>query len=71
MIVFTILMMGLVIFEIKNLWGKDNRKEMMVFIGLALITLAFGYYYISNPYRDSLAKKALKIYDSIFGKIGG
>ena len=70
MIVFIILMIGLAVFEIKNLWGKSNRRDIIFFIGLTLITLAFGCYYISNPYRDSFAGKALEIYDAVIGKGG-
>lgn len=68
MIGFTILMVGLVAFELVGIWGKGSKKEMIVFMGLALITLLFGYYYISNPYRDSFGGIILKIYDDIAGR---
>ncbi len=68
--VFTILIVGLGVFETVRLWIRGKKKDMLVLVGLYLITLTFGYFYISNPYRDSLARLGLQVIDSIMSQEG-
>ncbi|BDR67557.1 hypothetical protein [Clostridium tetani] len=55
MILFTIFILILSIFEIKVMLKKDLKNELKVFILLTLTTLSLGYLYISNPYRRGFA----------------
>ena len=55
MILFTTLIIFLIIFEVKSMLRNKLKRELKVFILLALITFASGYYYISNPYGKSIA----------------
>ncbi|AVP54311.1 hypothetical protein K144313037_15890 [Clostridium tetani] len=55
MILFTIFIFILSIFEIKVMFKKNLKNELKVFILLTLTTLSLGYLYISNPYRRGFA----------------
>lgn len=62
MILFTISILILSIFEIKAMIKKGLKNELKVFILLTLLTLILGYYYISNPYRKSFSNIILTFF---------
>ena len=55
MILFTVIVLAIEIFEIISLVKEKKKKEIIVLIGMGIITLAFGFYYLKIPYTKSLA----------------
>lgn len=47
--------------EIKRMADKQQKKEIVVFFVLAVISLVVGFFYLSDPYRTSLAQQMLKV----------
>jgi hypothetical protein len=43
-------------FEIKTMWNKGLKKEIVVFVFLGLITLSYGIYYLMNANTASLCR---------------
>lgn len=70
-VVFTVLVIGLIAFEIWKLWGKGMRREMATLIGLALVTLTLGYLFILNPFNRGIARIILDLQDRITKAVGG
>jgi multisubunit Na+/H+ antiporter MnhB subunit len=56
-----ILVIILSFIEIKRMEEKQQKKEIVVYLGLAVIGLALGFLYLSNPYRTSLAQHILSL----------
>lgn len=48
-------------FEIRRMVVKQQKKEIVIFLILAVISLALGYFYLLDPYRTSLAQHMLKL----------
>ncbi|KJF27052.1 hypothetical protein TZ02_09605 [Clostridium aceticum] len=61
MILLSIIVIGLSIFEVKGMWRKKQKKEMIVYMVLVFITITFGWFYISNPYAPSFSVMVLKL----------
>lgn len=61
MAVFSIVVVVLSAFEIWFMVKKKQKKEIIVYVFLAIFTLALGIYYFSNPYRESLVQRILNI----------
>lgn len=62
----TILVLGISAYEITGMARRRQKKEIVLFIVIALLSLALGYFYISNPYMESLADYILKFYGQDF-----
>jgi len=62
MILLTVLVLGISVFEIWNMVKKKQKKEIVVFVVIAALTLAIGYIYISDPSRESLAQCILRVF---------
>ncbi|HPD01134.1 MAG TPA: hypothetical protein PLA01_07280 [Acetivibrio sp.] len=61
MIKLVIFVVILSFIEIKSMVKKQQKKEIFVYLGLAVISLALGLLYLSNPYRTSLAQHMLRL----------
>ncbi|HPT91905.1 MAG TPA: hypothetical protein PK033_08675 [Acetivibrio sp.] len=61
MIYLVIFVVLLSFFEIKRMTEKRQKREMIVYLGLAFIGLGLGFLYLSNPNRTSLAQHILKL----------
>lgn len=68
---FVILTIGLAVYEIMGLWGKDSKGEIAVLVGLTLMTLALGCVFIADPYRLSVARVLLDLYEGLIKGVGG
>jgi hypothetical protein len=40
---------------------KKQYREMAAVIVIAIVTLSLGYFYLSDPYMESLAKRILSL----------
>lgn len=61
MILLSIIVVVVSIFEIMILLKKKLKKELILYLCMAAITLAFGYFYLSNPYRSSFTNVILNL----------
>jgi multisubunit Na+/H+ antiporter MnhB subunit len=61
MILFIILIIALIVYEVISLKKKNQVKEIYVFLGCMLIASAFGIIYLLNPSQPSIASYILKI----------
>lgn len=43
-------------FEIKAMWIKGLKKEIVVFLFFSILTLTYGYYYLLNKDTASLVR---------------
>ncbi|HCC07430.1 MAG TPA: hypothetical protein DEP72_04640 [Clostridiales bacterium] len=55
MIILSIVIIAIIIYEIMNMEEKAT-KDVVVLIGISVFTWLLGFIYISDPYRDSIAK---------------
>lgn len=62
MIYIIIIILGIGIFEVRNLLKHQYKKEAIVWISMAVITLAFGIYYLYKPFPDSLSYILLNLF---------
>lgn len=56
MLILFILIIVLGIFDIYKMYSKNQKKEIIVYIGMVIITLVFGYIYTSNSYKTSFSQ---------------
>lgn len=56
MLTLFILVAILCIFDIYGMYKKGQKKEMAVYICMAIIALIFGYFYTSNSYTISFSQ---------------
>lgn len=61
MVPFTIVILVLAIWEMRKFWKQKHYKDLVLYALVSVVTLAFGYWYISNPYRSSFSYIALKL----------
>lgn len=61
MILLTLLLIGVCIAEMKLSIKKEQKKEMAVFFTSVMAALAIGFYYLSDPNRNSFAQILLDI----------
>ncbi len=66
MIPLFILVAGVSIFEISIMVKKKQKKEIIVFIFFALITLVFGLCYFLNPSKKSIIYWIMNILGLIY-----
>lgn len=59
MIFLIIFLMLISIYELRGLIKQKQRKEIIVFLGLTIITFITGYIYISNPLVDKSIVKVI------------
>lgn len=62
MISLIVIVLGVGIFEVWNMLKKNLKKEAVVWICMAVVTVAFGIYYLSNPFGDSLCYMLLNLF---------
>lgn len=62
MLLLAVIIILLSTFEIIQLRKNKQRKEMVIFVCFAAVAFAFGIFYISNPYRNSLAYYVLAFF---------
>lgn len=62
MIYLIVIVMGIGIFEVVKLLKYQYKKEAIIWICMAVITLAFGIYYLSKPFPDSLSHILLNLF---------
>lgn len=55
MIYFIVVVLGVGIFEVRNMLKSGLKQEAIVWISMAVFTLAFGIYYLLNPFGNSLS----------------
>ncbi len=60
MVLFTILVIVVVAYELFRLMKLKYYREGIALGSIAIFTLALGYYYLSNPNRDSFSKVVLE-----------
>lgn len=48
-------------YEISGMIKKQQKKEIIIFSIFAALTLGFGIFYLSDPYKISLAQQALRL----------
>jgi uncharacterized membrane protein HdeD (DUF308 family) len=53
---------GITFYEVYNMLKEHLAKEAIFFIVMAVLTLIFGIYYLSNPFPDSLCYLLLKLF---------
>lgn len=56
MMLISITVLVISFFDIKPMWKKKQKKEIAVFLFAAIITLAYGYYYLLNTHTASLIR---------------
>jgi hypothetical protein len=56
-----IIAVGIGAFEITGMIRRNEKKEITVFSGIALLTILSGYLYFSDPLRTSIAHTILSI----------
>lgn len=62
MILFLTFLIGFSILDIITLVGKKQKKEMIVYIVMSLITVAFGILYFTSEYETSLIRSLLDLF---------
>lgn len=62
MIYLIIIVLGIGTFEVINLLKHQYKKEAIIWISMAVITIAFGIYYLSKPFPESLSYILLKLF---------
>lgn len=60
---FFIIVVLISYFEIKTMWKKGLKKEIVVYVFLGVITISYGTYYLMNSNTASL-------YRSLYNLIG-
>lgn len=55
MIVFFIVALIVSVYEWLYMIKNNLKREKWLYLSAVMITLIFGYYYFSDPYRDSLS----------------
>lgn len=61
MITLILVVSALSIVEIRAMWNKKLKKEILVFSVLAVIALLLGGFYLSDPYRSGFADQITKL----------
>lgn len=64
MIILAILVFAVSALEIRVMRRRKQNKEIITFCAIAVLSLLLGYFYLSDPYQDSLAQRIF----SLFGK---
>lgn len=59
MILFFIIVCIVSVLEWAYMRKHDLKYERTLFIFAAILTFAFGYYYFSDPFRDSFSYRVL------------
>lgn len=49
------------VYEVWVMVKKKQMKEIIAFLIITVLCLSLGFFYLSNPYRESLAMKMLKL----------
>lgn len=49
-------------FEIKSMWKKKLKKEMVIFICFSLFTVLISYFYMVKPLKESFSHYTLRIF---------
>lgn len=61
MLPLIILVLAVSIFEIRGMVKRKQKKEIVVFAVIAVLTLGLGFFYTGNPYGESLAQRLLRL----------
>ncbi|MCK9479053.1 MAG: hypothetical protein M0R40_06080 [Firmicutes bacterium] len=61
MITLGIIIVALSIFEIAQMRKKKLKKEIVIYICLAIISFTLGAFYISKPLSKSISRYALDL----------
>ncbi len=61
MTLLTVLIFMVSAFEIWSMIKKKQYREMAVVIAIAILSLSLGFFYLSDPYRESLAQLILSL----------
>ncbi len=64
-VIISVLLISLL--EVPSMLKKSLKKELIVFIVLAVIAIFSGIFYIKNPNIISIAEIMLSAYESITG----
>jgi len=59
MIVLIVFLILISIYELRGLIKQKQKKEIIVFLGLTIITFITGYIYISDPLVDKSIVKVI------------
>lgn len=65
MIYLTVLIIVISFFEIRWMYKKKQKKEIVMYAFLALFAFGLGWLYASNPNRPSLANVMLTLFGYI------
>lgn len=65
LITFILLVLVVSCFEILSLVKRKLKKELVAFCCFSIIILAFGYFYLSNPFRSSLSYIILSFFNLV------
>ncbi len=58
---FIVLVLLVSVLELIYMKKRKEKKEIVVYLLFATMTLALGIFYLSNPYRNSLVYFMLKM----------
>jgi len=61
MIAFFMLVLVVSLFEWMYMKKNDLNRERWLYLVMTGLTLAFGYYYFSDPYRNNLSHIILEL----------
>ncbi|MCX8074730.1 MAG: hypothetical protein N2749_03985 [Clostridia bacterium] len=63
MLLFSAFFICFTVIDIITLIKRKDRKNLMVFIGLSLVAIAFAIFYYSDMHRDSLVEVIFKLFN--------
>lgn len=66
MIFLTILVFVVSALEIRTMIKRKQKKEVIVFCVIAVLSLSLGYFYLSNQYQESLTQRILSLFEKEF-----
>jgi|LSQX01.1.fsa_nt_gb uncharacterized membrane protein HdeD (DUF308 family) len=62
MILLVILIFIISILEIRCMVKKRQKRDMVLFIIISVLSVSLGCYYFSNPYRESFIQHILSVF---------
>ena len=65
MVYFFLVMIGLSVFDIRQMKAKKQKKEMVVYLLFMLTVGLFGIFYFSGPERDSFVKVLISFLNKV------
>jgi len=65
MVYFFLVMIGLSVFDIRQMKAKKQKKEMVVYLLFMLTVGLFGIFYFSDPERDSFVKVLISFLNKV------